>query len=75
MSSISVSGDLKYLLFVFLGIMVAILVLGYHKSPVASKTLGVVQRMATIPNAPNSTSVFASGVTPVSTESYAEKEY
>jgi uncharacterized membrane protein len=75
MSSISVSGDLKYLLFVFLGIMVAILVLGYHKSPVASKNLGVVQRMATIPNAPNSASVFSSGVTPVSTESYAEKEY
>lgn len=47
MSSLTVSGDMKYLLFIFLGIMLTVLVLGYHKSPVASKNLGAQQMAAT----------------------------
>jgi uncharacterized membrane protein len=75
--SLNVSGDWKLVLFLFLGIVVAILVLGYHHSPQASKILGEKQRNATTPNAPNSLKIFSNlPMSPVSTETYGvEKKY
>jgi hypothetical protein len=69
MSEIAVKGDLKYLLFIFLGVMVSILVLGYHKSPTAGKQLGTTQSMMRQPNAPKTINYMNTST--VSTGEYA----
>ena len=73
MADLTVSGDLKYLLFIFLGIMVSILVLGYHHSPTASPQLGATQLANRLPTA--SPTIGIKPMIPVSTESYATPTY
>ena len=73
MSALTISGDLKYLLFIFLGIMVSILVLGYHHSPTASPSLGATQMAKTVPTA--SPTITTMPMAPVSTEPYVASNY
>jgi len=44
MSLSTMSDTTKAMLFMFLGLLVAILLLGYHKSPKASPTLGAQEK-------------------------------
>lgn len=50
MSFSQMSDTTKAMLFMFLGLLVAILLLGYHKSPKASPQLGAAALAARSPN-------------------------